>query len=174
MSVLDYTPKPWEPLWRVAGTPEEEEKQRKLYAAHGENPPPDDEIWVNEEYQAHVRYLSERGKAGVLHLSIKRHDKKPARDWRELQSIKNEVAGWEREALELFPAESRLVDQADQTHLWVLPAGDPIGIGFTEREVRTDVERREELARIIGDDSAGSQREWRPGLSTGPNYTPGG
>lgn len=57
-------------------------------------------------------------------------------DWRDLQAIKNELVGPEHEAIELYPAESRLVDTANQYHLWVLK--DPsqrIPVGWTQRLV---------------------------------------
>lgn len=69
------------------------------------------------------------------HLSIKRFDKSPCRDWRHFQWIKNEICGAEREAIELFPAESRLLDGANQFHLWVLPEGLVVPIGVTSRAV---------------------------------------
>lgn len=177
MSVLDYKPKPWEPLVRAAMDPEEIERQRRLHEENGVEYVPDSEMWVNEEYQVTVRYLGDEGKASVLHLSIKRRAGGPAHDWRELQAIKNEVAGWEREAIEIYPSESRLVDQANQTHLWVLRDGESIGVGWPNRDVKTDEERKAELAKVIGVRQAerkGSQRNWRPGISTGPNYNPGG
>lgn len=42
-------------------------------------------------------------------------------DWRDFQRIKNELVAPEAEAVELFPAESRLVDTANHYHLWVFP-----------------------------------------------------
>lgn len=69
------------------------------------------------------------------HLSIKRFDKAACRDWRHFQWIKNEVCGAEREAVEIFPAESRLVDAANQYHLWVLPEGQRLPFGVNARAV---------------------------------------
>lgn len=40
--------------------------------------------------------------------------------WAEKQQIKNELFGKESVAIEVFPKESELVDQADMYHLWVL------------------------------------------------------
>lgn len=65
--------------------------------------------------------------AGVVHLSIRRNDRTTAKDWRDFQRIKNELAGPEWEAVELFPAESRLVDSANQYHLWCYASGIPVG-----------------------------------------------
>lgn len=52
-------------------------------------------------------------------LSIKRLDRDWIHDWRELQIIKTELVGHENEGMELYPAESRLMDSANQYHLWV-------------------------------------------------------
>lgn len=134
-----------------------------------------DELWANEEYEIIVRFMEERGKGGALHLSIKRYDREPIRDWRHLQSIKNEICGWSREGMELFPAESRLVDQANQTHLWVMPAGVVLEIGFGERIVKTEAEARAVMQAALGPGpDKGRQRDWQPGISTGPDYRPTG
>lgn len=71
----------------------------------------------------------------MTHLSIKTHDRSPIRDWRDLQRIKNELCGPEREGIELFPAESRLVDTANQFHLFVMPRGVRLPFGWTTRLV---------------------------------------
>lgn len=90
-----------------------------------------DELFKNSRYTVAIRHLPE----GWTHLSIKRNDRSPIRDWRELQRIKNELCGPEREGIELFPAESRLVDVANQFHLWVAPLGTTFPIGFSDRMV---------------------------------------
>lgn len=59
-----------------------------------------------------------------IHLDIRRHDGGTITQWREMQQIKNELVGPEHEAVELFPAESRLVDTGNQYHLWVY--ADPV------------------------------------------------
>lgn len=78
------------------------------------------EIFENDEYQV---ILDKTPKVGfknseIWHLSIKRLDNDPARDWRDLQAIKNALAGEEVEAIEIYPAESRLCDSSNRTHLW--------------------------------------------------------
>ena len=42
--------------------------------------------------------------------------------WAEKQRIKDELFGVERVAVEVFPARSDLVDEANMYHIWVLPA----------------------------------------------------
>lgn len=41
--------------------------------------------------------------------------------WSEKQRIKNEIFGQEATAIEVFPKESELVDEANMYHIWVLP-----------------------------------------------------
>ena len=96
-----------------------------------------DEIWTNDLYQVNVDYDTFRFQR-LTHLSIKRLDKKPIHDWRHLQQIKSEIMGPEREALELYPAESRVVDAANQFHLWVLDEGGVIPAGFPPGDNRRD------------------------------------
>jgi hypothetical protein len=87
------------------------------------------ETWLNHLYVVIVKPLT----GGGTHLSIRRQDRAPCRDWRHFQQIKNQLCGPEREALELYPAESRVVDTANQFHLWVMPENVPIPIGWTTR-----------------------------------------
>lgn len=92
-----------------------------------------DNIWMNDLYQVIIKAVAFAGQPG-WHLSIKRLDKKPITDWRHRQWIKNQLLGPEVEAVELYPAESRLVDTANQYHLWAyqepgykFPFGFPAG-----------------------------------------------
>jgi len=41
--------------------------------------------------------------------------------WPEMQRIKDELAGPEATAVEVYPPRSELVDEADMFHIWVLP-----------------------------------------------------
>lgn len=74
-------------------------------------------VYVNRLYQV---YMQPADDGSFVHLSIKRRNRSVIRDWRHLQRIKNDLVGPECEGLELFPAESRLVDEANQFHLYVL------------------------------------------------------
>lgn len=72
-------------------------------------------IWMNDIYQVIVSDDMQGDKFPPLwHLSIKRRDKEVIHDWRDLQQIKNELIGPEHEGIELYPAESRLMDTANQ------------------------------------------------------------
>jgi hypothetical protein len=78
-------------------------------------------VWKNSLFTVFVHDVeSGDGWPAMLQLSIRRNDRAPIDDWRAMQRIKNEIVGPENEAVELYPAESRLVDTANQYHLWVL------------------------------------------------------
>ena len=88
-------------------------------------------LFHNSMFHVHLRYLHGAGNHdGWLHLSIRHNDRRPIRDWRQFQRIKNELAGEQREALEIYPAESRLVDEANSYHLWVMPTGEKVPVGW--------------------------------------------
>lgn len=93
-----------------------------------------DEVWGNNLYTVHVRHTDR-----YVHLSIHRHDRAPARDWRHFQRIKNEIVGPEFEAVEVYPSEARLVDTSNQYHLWVIldetGGATDLGIGFHDGRV---------------------------------------
>jgi hypothetical protein len=93
--------------------------------------------WNNDKYQVSIFDAETTdGFPAMWHLSIKRHDRYPVFNWRDIQTLKNELIGPENEAVQLFPAESRLVDGANQYHLFVLK--DPtikFPFGFWSRVV---------------------------------------
>lgn len=98
-----------------------------------------DDIWMNDKYQVNITHKSPHhafGDVDITHLSIKRRDKEIIHDWRDLQEIKNMLVGPEHEAIELYPAESRRVDSANQYHLWVFPEGESIPVGWVTRFVQ--------------------------------------
>ena len=103
------------------------------------------ECYMNDKYQVNV-YRNEKADFMVLHenlkgkmtyLSIKRLDKQSIHDWRELMDIKNTLTSPEQEAVELYPAEWRRVDTANQYHLFVFPKGFAPAFGYMERLVDT-------------------------------------
>lgn len=180
-------PRPWQPLVRVPISP--------TYLAAAKAAQDFDEnrltVWCNDQYEviAH-EYLP-----GQVHLSIKRYDRKPTRNWRHMQQMKNEICGSESEGIELFPAESRLIDEANQFHLYVLlnppEPGDcgtltdhegrqyadlliiprkpdgMLAVGAREGRVSTDDQVEQFNADREAGKHKGRQRPWQPGLTTG-------
>ena len=95
------------------------------------------ELWINQTYQVMLRHFPETRAA---YVSIKRIDQAPLRAWRDIQRIKDQLLGPDCEAVELFPAQGRLVDTANQYHLW--GSTDPayrFPFGFTHRAVSDDI-----------------------------------
>ena len=74
-----------------------------------------DDIFIQPALVGHITYLS-----------IKRHDREPIHDWRDLQEIKNQIVGREHLAYEIYPPESLLYDTANQYHLWVM--NEPVDV----------------------------------------------
>ena len=112
-------------------------------------------VYENDAYRVEVRY-----NPPFVHLDIRRHDGGDCKNWRELQQIKNELVGPEHEAVELFPAESRLVDTANQYHLWVHVSPDyRFPFGFAQRCV---LESPVTYARYTLTDSMASAVEPQP------------
>lgn len=91
-------------------------------------------VYKNDVYQVMKRQRGE-----YWHLSIKRIDRKTIFEWRDIQEIKTELLGAEVEAVQLFPAESRLVDTANQYHLWApVEPGYKFPFGFDEGRVQSE------------------------------------
>jgi hypothetical protein len=57
----------------------------------------------------------------LTRIMIRRHDQKTTVSWMHKQRIKNELFGEEFTALEVFPPESKLFDEANIYHLWIFP-----------------------------------------------------
>lgn len=111
-------------LTKKAGAHISREEARNIYREQL-----DSEFYINDKYLVRKLTKTEDGYS-ITHLSIRRLDRGHAKDWREFQQIKNELLGEEVEAIELYPAESRLVDCANQFHLWALPEGEQFPFGF--------------------------------------------
>jgi hypothetical protein len=83
------------------------------------------ECWTNGLYMVTVRRHESGwplGEGQWAQIGISADDGEPRHDWREFQRIKNDVVGEEWEALELYPAESRLLDPSNYYILWACPA----------------------------------------------------
>jgi len=89
----------------------------------------------NRKYVAMSR-LIETEIGEVEHICIRNADNTDI-PWAEKQRIKNELAGRKRTAIEVFPSEDRLVDQAGMYHLWILPESYNLPFGIHENDVKT-------------------------------------
>lgn len=102
--------------------------------------------------------FGDMGEGELWHLSIKRHDREPMQDWRVMQRIKTAICGPESEGLELYPAESRVVDTANQYHLYVFVNCGTLPFGF-QAGARSDKE------------NAGSRQRPGSGGNTADHWT---
>ncbi len=68
----------------------------------------------------------------VNHLKVRRHDGRTNHlTWDELMMIKNEMLGEDALAVEIFPRNCDVVNEANVRHLWELPEGVlPAGFGL--------------------------------------------
>lgn len=67
-------------------------------------------------------------RAAFAMLQICRADGGSVVDWRHLQEIKNAVLGENWEAVEIYPAESRLKDTSNARYLWASSSALPFGL----------------------------------------------
>ena len=80
------------------------------------------EHWWSDTYTVTRRIVDRDpvfgSRGGMIILGISSEDGKARHDFRDFQKIKNQLAGEEWEAFELYPAESRLLDPSNYYLLW--------------------------------------------------------
>lgn len=101
----------------------------------GGNQQKNPEIWASDVYHVTVRRWPDDpvfGTRGMIQIGISSHDGTARHDWRDFQGIKDQIAGPECEAFELYPAESRLLDPSNYYTLWCFPGLKRIKVGINE------------------------------------------
>jgi hypothetical protein len=101
----------------------------------GDGPHDPDEHWMNDVYSVTLRRRPDHvfnTREDMIQLGIHSHDGTARHDWREFQAIKNQLAGEECEAFELYPAESRLLDPSNYYTLWCFPGLRLLKVGVVE------------------------------------------
>ena len=84
------------------------------------------EQWENRLYYATVARFAAGfgiGEGPYIRIGISSTDETARHDWRDFQHIKNDIAGDDWEAVELYPAEHRLLDPSNRFYLWCVPLG---------------------------------------------------
>ncbi len=84
------------------------------------------ECYINSRYMVNVdRFINgfPIGDSPWCLIGISNVDQTAKHDWRDFQRIKNDVCGDEWEAVEMYPAESRLNDPSNYFFLWAVPRG---------------------------------------------------
>ena len=99
-----------------------------------------DRYWESDDGYSVMSRLLRTAWGKVEHVTIQKMNKKLSSDgsndipWAVKQSIKNELFGENRLAIEVFPEEKRLVDVCDVYHLWVFEKGFELPFGIHPKE----------------------------------------
>lgn len=164
--------KGWDPIKRGPANPQsamvkeflESDGRKHFYTYRTDQPAVDCIAFGNRLYDGVALVFKDTS----MHLSFKRRDRAAVRDWRHFQAIKNEVAGHDREAVEVFPAEMNLVDAANEYHLWVLPEGMMSELGFAGiAEINDQQDDMDHAAYRRGGKPGAVQRAFEDGIPTG-------
>lgn len=97
--------------------------------------------WAAEFTKAHrnniFSVLDRDVQGGVRHLAVSSlSEVRPT--WYEMQRIKDELAGMDATAVEVYPPHDQIVDGADMFHIWVL--AQPLGFGL--RSAALNIQQR--------------------------------
>ncbi len=84
--------------------------------------------WCSEITTAHKNrvfsVLERAAGEGVTHYAVASlSGERPT--WWEMQRIKDELAGEDATAVEVYPPHAEIMDEADMFHIWVMPGGLP-------------------------------------------------
>jgi|SRR5262245_26023147 len=98
-----------------------------------------DECWHNDVYTVMVRRHRKdpvfHTDGGMIQLGISAHHGTACHDWRDFMEIKNQLAGQECEAFELYPSQWRRLDPSNYYTLWCFPGVRRINVGEDEHRV---------------------------------------
>jgi hypothetical protein len=99
------------------------------------------DVYRNREYTATVSEVATGDDyfGVVTYLMCARNDGAAVHSWLDLQQIKTQLIGAEAIALEVYPAESHLLDTANCYHLWILRGraqNFPLDLKVLQRNLR--------------------------------------
>lgn len=105
---------------------EERKPSKEEAAPFGLSP---DFCYLNNRYHVQV-YMVQTEWGMMAQMTIGRHGDLAPITWDELQRIKDELAGEDETAVEVYPAAENLVNKANLRHLWILPDGFALPFGL--------------------------------------------
>jgi len=80
--------------------------------------------YMNNRYVVMISDNLKIGKQTAIRAMIQRHDDKPIPNhWKEIQGIKNEIFGTEEVAIEFYPRQRYVVDDANIYWIWIFQKG---------------------------------------------------
>ena len=92
------------------------------------------ETWMNEQYIVFICPEPATAWGNVTRMMIRRNDATTNVSWCDKQRIKDALFGPERCAVEVFPPTSKLVNDKNIYHLWVLPEGFELPFGLCQKD----------------------------------------
>jgi hypothetical protein len=95
-------------------------------------------VYQNSRYWVNVRFLHAKDSSipAIMHITVCRRDRCQLVPFRDVMRMKRELFHPEIELVELFPAESRLADAANDYHYWGVWSTDyKFTIGYQNRIV---------------------------------------
>jgi len=94
--------------------------------------PKKDRKLENDHYRVYVKEYDKRRAHGAVTRLMVVHKGEPFDTrWADYQRIKNEVCGPDREGVEFYPRDRDLRDHGNGYHIWVLPEGQSLDLGFS-------------------------------------------
>jgi hypothetical protein len=98
---------------------------KELNLSEHKHPAWSDKGYANNHYTVTIQSQAPMAVGSTISYAIKalvqRHDNKPlTRHWAELQSIKNEIWGESAVAVEFYPDEKELINDANVYWLWIV------------------------------------------------------
>lgn len=83
-----------------------------------------DRAYMNNRFVVMITDNQKIGNQTAIRAMIQRHDDKPIPNhWKEIQSIKNEIFGLEEVAVEFYPRQRNVVDDANIYWIWIFQKG---------------------------------------------------
>ena len=92
------------------------------------------EVWASRRFLAQIFMERHAIRISVCRTTLGKDGRwQDQITWDDLQRIKREIGRGEQCALEVYPAESDLVNVANMRHLWI-PIANPLGIGWHQKK----------------------------------------
>lgn len=88
------------------------------------------QVWCNNQLMVMLYPLDD----GALRLTVRLHEhKQGVLDWDALQKIKSDCGFGDYQAFEVYPEKRDVVNARDLRHLWIMPKGVKLDIGWIRK-----------------------------------------
>lgn len=129
-------PRPWLPF-----------RERNIAEMKARPPHGVTRLWENGWFVVMLRPIPLPDGTRIDHVFVRNKPNTPVRSWTDLMRIKRELFNADSLAVEVFPPDAEIIDEANLTHLWILPSGVlPAECSLVRWTVESDEARRAERA----------------------------